>query len=77
MKDFLKVLASAHFKYLIQHLTNMSPKSLSKLGFMIPQDVSCNLRAKLKYLEKMARRKVFYKYPTDGIVVKTNSRKYN
>ena len=22
-KDFLKVLASAHFKYLIQHLTNM------------------------------------------------------
>jgi len=51
-RDFLKILAFAHFKYLIQHLTNMSPKrvfqSLASLSLRI---FHATLQAKLKYLE--------------------------
>ena len=73
----MKVLASAHFKYLIQPLTNYeSKKSLSNIGFTIPQDISCNFTSQVEVFRKRwLEGKLFSKYPTDGIVVKINSRK--
>ncbi len=55
----------------------MSPKkSLSKLGFKIPQDISCNFTSQVEVFRKQwLEGKLFSKYPTDGIVVKINSRK--
>jgi len=51
-KDFLKVLASAHFKYLIQNLTNMSPKRVFlSLASRSLRMFLATLQAKLKYLE--------------------------
>jgi len=53
-----------------------SKKSLSKLGFTIPQDVSCNFTSQVQVFRKQwLEGKLFRKYPTDGIVVKINSRK--
>ena len=53
-----------------------SKKSLSKLGFTIPQDISCNFTSQVLVFRKMwLKGKLFRKYPTDGIVVKINSRK--
>jgi len=53
-----------------------SKKSLSKLGFTIPQDISCNFTSQVEVFRKQwLEGKLFTKYPTDGIVVKINSRK--
>ncbi len=53
-----------------------SKKSLSKLGFTIPQDISCNFTSQVQVFRKQwLEGKLFRKYPTDGIVVKINSRK--
>ena len=53
-----------------------SKKSLSKLGFTIPQDISCNFTSQVQiFRKKWLEGKLFRKYPTDGIVVKINSRK--
>ena len=53
-----------------------SKKSLSNLGFTIPQDVSCNFTSQVEVFRKQwLEGKLFSKYPTDGIVVKINSRK--
>ena len=53
-----------------------SKKSLSKLGFTIPQDISCNFTSQVQVFRKeWLEGKLFRKYPTDGIVVKINSRK--
>ena len=53
-----------------------SKKSLSKLGFTIPQDISCNFTNQVEVFRKQwLEGKLFSKYPTDGIVVKINSRK--
>ncbi len=53
-----------------------SKKNLSKLGFTIPQDISCNFTSQVQVLRKeWLKGKLFKKYPTDGIVVKINSRK--
>ena len=53
-----------------------SKKSLSKLGFTIPQDISCNFTSQVEVFRKQwLEGKLFSKYPTDGIVVKINSRK--
>ena len=53
-----------------------SKKSLSKLGFTIPQDISCNFTSQVELFRKRwLEGKLFSKYPTDGIVVKINSRK--
>ena len=73
----MRVSASSDFKYLIQHLTNNeSKKSLSKLGFTIPQDILCNYTSQVEVFRKeWLEGKLFTKYPTDGIVVKINSRK--
>ena len=53
-----------------------SKKSLSKLGFTIPHDISCNFTSQVQIFRKQwLEGKLFRKYPTDGIVVKINSRK--
>ena len=53
-----------------------SKKSLSKLGFTIPKDISCNFTSQVQVFRKQwLEGKIFTKYPTDGIVVKINSRK--
>ncbi|MBO8229916.1 NAD-dependent DNA ligase [Prochlorococcus marinus str. MU1404] len=53
-----------------------SKKCLSKLGFTIPEDISCNFTSQVKVFRKQwLEGKLFRKYPTDGIVVKINSRK--
>jgi len=53
-----------------------SKKSLSKLGFTIPLDISCNFTSQVQVFRKQwLEGKLFRKYPTDGIVVKINSRK--
>jgi DNA ligase (NAD+) len=53
-----------------------SKKSLSKLGFAIPQDISCNFTSQINvYRKQWLEGKLFKKYPIDGIVVKINSRK--
>ena len=53
-----------------------SKKSLSQLGFTIPKDISCNFTSQVKAFRKQwLEGKLFRKYPTDGIVVKINSRK--
>ena len=53
-----------------------SKKSLSKLTFTIPQDISCNFTSQVQVFRKQwLEGKLFRKYPTDGIVVKINSRK--
>ena len=51
-RDFLKVLASVHFKYLIQNLTNMSLKSIFlSLASLSLRIFHATLRAKFRYLE--------------------------
>ena len=51
-------------------------KNLYKLGFKIPQDISCNFTSQVEvYRKQWLEGKLFRKYPTDGIVVKINSRK--
>ena len=51
-EGFSEVLASAHFKYLIQHLTNMSPKRVFQSWASRSLRIfHATLRAKLKYLE--------------------------
>ena len=53
-----------------------SKKSLSKLGFTILEDVSCNFTSQVQIFRKQwLEGNLFRKYPTDGIVVKINSRK--
>ena len=48
-----------------------SKKGLSKLGFTIPQDISCNFTSQVQVFRKQwLEGKLFKKYPTDGIVVK-------
>ena len=53
-----------------------SKKNLSKLGFTIPHDISCNFTSQVQvFRKKWLEGKLFREYPTDGIVVKINSRK--
>ena len=49
---------------------------LKKLGFTIPEYKSLNFTSQVKMFRKQwAEKKLFNNYPTDGIVVKINSRK--
>ena len=53
-----------------------SLKYLKKLGFTIPEYESCNFTSQVQiYRQQWANKKLFNNYPTDGIVVKINSRK--
>ena len=49
---------------------------LKKLGFTIPEYKSLNFTSQVEmYRKQWANKKLFNNYPTDGIVVKLNSRK--
>ena len=51
-------------------------KYLKKLGFSTPTDFYCNFTSQVQILrKKYSEGKLFKEYPTDGIVVKINSRK--
>ena len=51
-------------------------KHLKKLGFSTPKDVYCNFTSQVQIFRKQwLDKKLFSEYPTDGIVVKINSRK--
>ena len=53
-----------------------SLKYLKKLGFTIPEYKSCNFTSQVQlYRRQWADKKLFNNYPTDGIVLKINSRK--
>ena len=53
-----------------------SLKYLKKLGFTIPEYKSLNFTSQVQlYRKQWADKKLFSNYPTDGIVVKINSRK--
>ena len=53
-----------------------SLKYLKKLGFTIPEYKSLNFTSQVKmYRKQWSDKKLFTNYPTDGIVVKINSRK--
>ena len=55
----------------------MSPKKVfQSLASRSPQDISCNFTSQVEVFRKQwLEGKLFSKYPTDGIVVKINSRK--
>ena len=49
---------------------------LKKCGFSTPQCYFTNLTSEIEiYKKNWLERKIFVKYPTDGIVIKINSRK--
>ena len=53
-----------------------SLKYLEKLGFNIPENHFCNYTSGVEIFRKnWLDKKLFYNYPTDGIVIKINSRK--
>ena len=53
-----------------------SLKYLKKLGFTIPEYKSLNFTSQVEmYRKQWSEKKLFINYPTDGIVVKINSRK--
>ena len=72
-----KSLSFCAFQILNSRLNQYESKnSLSKLGFTIPEDISCNFTSLVYVFRKQwLEGKLFKKYPTDGIVVKINSRK--
>ncbi len=76
-EGFSESLSFCAFQILNSKLNQYeSKKSLSKLGFTIPQDISCNFTNQVEIFRKQwLEGKLFSKYPTDGIVVKINSRK--
>ena len=76
-EGFSESLSFSAFQILNSKLNQYeSKKYLSKLGFTIPQDISCNFTSQVKVFRKQwLEGKLFRKYPTDGIVVKINSRK--
>ena len=53
-----------------------SLKYLKKLGFSVPATKQCNFTNEVNLYRKLwSEGKLFADYPTDGIVVKINSRK--
>ncbi|KGF87680.1 NAD-dependent DNA ligase [Prochlorococcus marinus] len=76
-KGFPESLSFCAFQILNSTLNQYeSKKSLSKLRFTIPQDISCNFTSQVQvFRKKWLEGNLFREYPTDGIVVKINSRK--
>ena len=53
-----------------------SKKYIAKLGFSTPKDILCDFTSQVQFFRKQwLEGKLFEDYPTDGIVVKINSRK--
>jgi len=76
-EEFSESLSFCAFQILNSSLNQYeSKKNLSLLGFAIPEDISCNFTSQVEvFRKKWLEGKLFRKYPTDGIVVKINSRK--
>jgi len=76
-EGFTKSISFCAFQILNSTLNQYEAKKvLSKLGFEIPQDVSCNFTSQVELFRKQwLEGALFMEYPTDGIVVKINSRK--
>ena len=76
-EGFSESLSFCSFQILNSKLNQFeSKKSLEKLGFTILEDISCNFTSQVKlFRQEWLKGKLFKKYPTDGIVVKINSRK--
>ncbi len=76
-EGFRESLSFCSFQILNSKLNqHESKKNLSKLGFLTPKDISCNFTSQVKVFKKQwLEGKLFKEYPTDGIVVKINSRK--
>jgi len=76
-EGFSESLSFCAFQILNSKLNQYeSKKSLSKLGFAIPHDITCNFTSQVQvFRELWLEGRLFRNYPTDGIVVKINSRK--
>ena len=76
-EEFGQSLSFCSFQILNSRLNQHESKThLSKLGFSTPKDISCNYTNQVKVFRKQwLEGKLFKEYPTDGIVVKINSRK--
>ncbi len=76
-EGFGESLSFCSFQILNSRLNQHKSKThLSKLGFSTPKDISCNFTNQVKIFRKQwLEGKLFKEYPTDGIVVKINSRK--
>ena len=74
---FSESLSFCAFQILNSTLNQYESKTnLSKLGFTITKDILCNFISQVQvYRKQWLEGKLFRKYPTDGIVVKINSRK--
>ena len=74
---FAKVSAFAVSKYLMEDLINTKPLTILKNVPSAPLTVTSQIiQAKSKYIKKnWLDKKIFAKYPTNGIVIKINSRK--
>ena len=72
-----KDLSFCSFQILNTRLNQFEAKKyLKKLGFSTPHDIYCNFTSQVQILrKKWANGELFTNYPTDGIVVKINSRK--
>ena len=76
-EGFLESLSFYAFQILNLTLNQYeSKKILSKLEFTLPKDILCNFTSQVQVFRKLyLEGKLFRKYPTEGIVVKINSRK--
>ena len=76
-EGFGESLSFCSFQILNSRLNqHESKKHLSKLGFSTPKDISCNFTNQVRiYRKQWLEGRLFKEYPTDGIVVKINSRK--
>jgi len=72
-----KDLSFCSFQILNTRLNQSEAKKfLKKLGFSTTHDIYCNFTSQVQLLrKKWANSELFTNYPTDGIVVKINSRK--
>ena len=72
-----KDLSFCSFQILNTRLNQFEAKKyLKKLGFSTTHDIYCNFTSQIQILrKKWANGQLFAHYPTDGIVVKINSRK--
>ena len=70
-------LSFCSFQILNSRLNQSQAKRyLKKLGFSTPHDIYCNFTSQIQILrQKWIDGELFEEYPTDGIVVKINSRK--
>ena len=76
-EGFRKDLSFCSFQILNTRLNQFEAKKyLKKLGFSTTHDIYCNFTSQIQILrKKWVNGELFADYPTDGLVVKINSRK--